>query len=213
MKLVIWDWNGTIVNDAPFIWGLFNQVIEEAECAPVSLERYRELYRHPIIDMYEEAGVNFARYPYQQLAARWHELFIAHATPPALHHDTEETLRHLAQRGHRQAVLSALPQPLLTNLVQHYGLGSYFEGVKGLPDDYAHSKVGAGAELLSTLGAAPHDVTIVGDSSHDAEVARELGTDCVLVARGLESAARLRRHGFPVVQCFGVLRGLRQLSD
>jgi phosphoglycolate phosphatase len=45
-------------------------------------------------------------------------------------------------------------------------------------------------------------VTVIGDSSHDAEVARALGAKCILVARGLESASRLQKNGVPVIDSF-----------
>jgi phosphoglycolate phosphatase len=45
----------------------------------------------------------------------------------------------------------------------------------------------------------PLGVTLIGDTLHDAEVARELGCKCVLVAAGHQSEKRLRISGFPVV--------------
>ena len=48
------------------------------------------------------------------------------------------------------------------------------------------------------LGVYGKEISLIGDSSHDAEVAQELGARCWLVSHGAESESRLLRTGFPV---------------
>ena len=40
---------------------------------------------------------------------------------------------------------------------------------------------------------------MLGDTLHDAEVARAIGANCILIARGHQSRTTLETSGFPVV--------------
>jgi phosphoglycolate phosphatase len=207
MKVVFWDWNGTLINDAPVLCDVFNAVVEPHGGARVSLEQYRELYRHPIRSMYEEVGFDFERCSFEELSHIWHTEYQRRVPTIPLHQDSHEALESLKRRGSRQFVLSALPHNLLVESVESFALGHFFEEVCGISNSLGISKVEEGRSLLGRLKLPGSDVTIVGDSSHDAEVAREIAANCILVARGGESRRRLERNGFPVVDSFASLIG------
>jgi phosphoglycolate phosphatase len=202
MKIVFWDWNGTLVNDAPILCEAFNRVANPRGVSTVTLEHYREVFRHPVRDMYEELGIDFKVHSFDELAHDWHEAYEAQIPAIQLHHDALPTLEALHNRGARQMILSALPQSMLDHSVRSFGVNPFFEHVYGASDKHGRSKVAEGWELMRKLDVAGADVTIIGDSSHDAEVAQELKTSCILVARGVESRRRLEAHGYPVFDSF-----------
>jgi phosphoglycolate phosphatase len=208
MKVVFWDWNGTLVNDAPVVCDVFNAIVEPRGCTPVTLDQYRELYRHPIRSMYEDVGFDFDRHPFEEVARVWHDEYEARVPTIALHHDVHVALETMKRRGSRQFVLSALPHNLLVASVDTHGVGHFFEEVCGISDNLGEGKVEEGRGLLRRLGVPGSDVTIIGDSSHDAEVARSLDAKCILVARGSESRRRLEMNGFPVVESFASIIGI-----
>lgn len=171
----------------------------------MTVDRYREIYRHPVRGMYEDAGVNLDVHSFEEIAHEWHEHYNELSKSVALHHDAMQTLEGLRARGSRQMVLSALPQDILANSVKSLGVENFFEHITGVSDKNGAGKIAEGRHLLSRIGVHPSDVTIVGDSSHDAEVAKELSANCVLVARGAESRARLEVNEYPVVDSFSSL--------
>ena len=117
--------------------------------------------------------------------------------PQAIRPDTRAALE-LAQRlGFRQCVLSALRQDLLARAIAANGLDGFFERCFGVDNLDGASKLQRGRELMASLDAAD-DVVFVGDTLHDAEVARELGAACVLVSCGHQMGDRLTATGCPV---------------
>jgi phosphoglycolate phosphatase len=82
----------------------------------------------------------------------------------------------------------------------------FFEEIVGISDKLAESKVAEGVALRKKLGISGSDITVIGDSSHDAEVARALDSGCILVARGSESRQRLQQTGFPVLDSLEMVR-------
>lgn len=205
MKIIFWDWNGTLVDDASIQCQSFNQVVQSRGVNPVTLERYRELYRHPISKMYEEVGIDLGQHCFESIAQEWHDRYEILSHSLRLHHDVFETLAALQRGVKRQMILSALPHELLVAQVRRFGLAHFFEQVRGMPDKLANSKVEQGRILASELGAKGKDIMVIGDSSHDAEVARELNAECILIARGTESLQRLKRHGYRVFEDFSLL--------
>lgn len=209
MKLVLWDWNGTLLNDAPILWGIFNELMRTYGYGTITFDLYQAIYRHPVQEMYEDVGFDLERFPFEEVALKWHDLYRARMSSVSLHEDVFPTLTSLSRRGARQAVLSALPQGLLRDVVNAHGVDRFFEKVRGLSDNHAIGKVAVGKALVDELEIDGSDVTVIGDSSHDAEVARAIGAKCLLVSRGAESKRRLESHGFPVLGSFeAILAGV-----
>ncbi len=198
MKLILWDWNGTLINDTPSNVELFNRVMGELGYETVTVERYREIYQHPIQKLYEEAGFDPSRHSFHELAKRWNDLYHTDPAPPPLHDDARWVLESFHGSGTRQALLSALAHEILEPAVARHGLNPFFEVVQGATDMFGHGKVEQGRALAAQLGAYGPEIAVVGDSSHDAEVAQELGAICCLVSHGAESESRLLQTGFPV---------------
>lgn len=198
MQIVLWDWNGTLIDDTASNVELFNRVMGELGYAPISIERFQEIYQHPIQKLYEQAGFDPQRHSFQEISKRWSELYHVSSKLAALHDDAYWVLETLHGSGTRQALLSALPHKLLEPAVERHGLTPFFEVVQGATDALGQGKVEQGAALAAQLGVYGREIALIGDSSHDAEVAQELGAACWLVSHGAESELRLLQTGFPV---------------
>ena len=197
---VIWDWNGTLVDDAPFSWGIFNTLAGKRGLSAVSFEYYQSIYGHPVQDMYTKAGFDFQVESFDVIAGEWHSLYTEGRTTVSLHNDAREVLQRLHGLGIKQAVLSALPHALLRESVIGHSIDDFFVEIRGLEDLRGHSKVENAHALLRKLEAQPQRTLVIGDSTHDAEVAHAIGAQCVLVDRGYEDRVRLERHGFRVAR-------------
>ncbi|GFM97475.1 hypothetical protein Sfulv_22860 [Streptomyces fulvorobeus] len=50
---LVWDWNGTLLDDIEAVIGATNAAFAEIDLAPITLEQYREMYCVPIPLFYE----------------------------------------------------------------------------------------------------------------------------------------------------------------
>ena len=123
----------------------------------------------------------------------------------ALHPGALDLLDGLAARGVTHSVLSAYERTLLESTLRQYGLRERFRKACGGDDIHAGSKEERARRHLEDLGLAPADVLYVGDTAHDAEAARAMGVDCVLVAHGHQHRDRLEGLGVRVVDGFAEL--------
>lgn len=208
-ELLIWDWNGTLLDDVALCNHCLNHLLKETG-NPARYDRnaYREIFGFPIIDYYRKAGFDFERFPYEELAAKFNQLYPAHADECTLCPGVAETLRFAKDAGMHQIILSASEIGTLKKQVAQYQLTDYFDELIGQSDFYAHGKLEAARQWLTRRKPDPAKTVLIGDSLHDAEVAQALGVHCILCAAGHQSRSRLLTAGVPVIDTLNELPSL-----
>ena len=97
-------------------------------------------------------------------------------------------------------ILSASKETLLLEqLAQYPELTGCFDRVLGLTDIYAVSKVQRGVDFLRESGIPGSQAVLLGDTLHDAEVARAMDCHCLLIAGGHQTEETLRTSGATVL--------------
>ena len=197
---IIWDWNGTILNDAQLVCDINNVILDEHDMPRITFEQYRDRFKHPVVDYYRDLGFNFDKVSFAEIGDRFIELYSEGCHAAKVFDRIPDILKQLQLWKIGSSILSAAHQPKLRAWVKDYGLDTYFEHVIGINDHYAASKVQRGVELLKKLDFDRSEIAIVGDTDHDFEVAIELGVDIALIANGHQSAERLRKFTSRVFQ-------------
>ncbi len=190
---VIWDWNGTLLDDVEMTLDLVSDATEANIGRRLTRDEYLELFRFPIRTYYEELGFDFARVSFEDLSRQFMERFEARVRGCELFSGTRELLAELRADRIDCSILTAAHEDNVKALLRHFRIDGYFHAVFGLQDVYARSKVERGRQLLAHLGLPPAALILVGDTDHDYEVAQALGIDAVLVTAGHQSRTRLEK--------------------
>jgi phosphoglycolate phosphatase len=198
-KHVFWDWNGTILDDVDLCVQVINRLKVTRGQPPITVERYRAIFRFPVEDYYRDVGFDFSKEPFEKVGREWMDGYEQEKYTCGLRAGVTEVLAKLSATGTGQSVLSAYSQAFLVKTVGHYGLSKYFIRLCGLDNIYAPSKVALGKKLMAELGHKPGETLLIGDTEHDLETARAMGADCVLLAGGHQSRERLERAGAVVL--------------
>jgi phosphoglycolate phosphatase len=198
-KHIIWDWNGTLVNDAWLCVEIVNGILRKRNKPPITSEQYRADFDHPVKDYYGRIGIDFSVETFEAIAD---EFIIEHDKKRfdcTLQNDAIRVLKSCIGAGLTQSILSAYPQSRLDEIIDFYELRHYFTNVVGLNNHYACSKIEQGKQLMEELDFLPDEVLFVGDTTHDFEAAKAIGVDCVLVGNGHNHPDKLRPCGVRVV--------------
>ena len=196
---VIWDWNGTLLDDASACVQSINTLLQRRNLRPVSLEQYLNVFDFPVRDYYVKLGFNFTNDDWPRVAEEYHKVYATASTSAPLRDGTPSLLERLRARRLTLSILSACELKLLHRMMDERGVRSYFDHIYGLSDLYAHSKVDLGHRLVGAVGTPRSEALLIGDTTHDFEVAQAIGVPCLLMTGGHQSAAKLRRCGCPVV--------------
>ncbi len=207
-KHIIWDWNGTLLDDARLCHEIINEIIVENNLPAVSFERYLEVFTFPVRKYYEAVGLPVENGEFERLGKIFMEEYEKRKLLAPLHEGARETLEKIASNGVGQSVLSAYSTDKLEDTLAKFSIREYFTKVAGLDNIYAAGKTEVGKRLVASLNLAENEAVMIGDTLHDAEVARTIGADAVLIAHGHQSERRLRESGNVVVSSFEELQNL-----
>lgn len=199
-KHIIWDWNGTLLNDIVLCLKVLNGLLNRRSRVSITREDYRRNFGFPVIHFYRYLGLETGADSFHEISyefIRDYETYWFEQC--ALHPETSAVLARLTQLGLTHSVLSAARQEALDTGIHYFGIRDHFLGLMGTSNIYAEGKISQGKHWISQLNWHPEEIVLIGDTVHDFEVAEAIGTDCILMAHGHHTFKRLSQTGAPVV--------------
>lgn len=199
-RLVIWDWNGTLLDDTELCYRIANDMRVERGMAPLpDVEAYRRVFRFPIIDYYRAMGYTFETESYESISVEFHRLYEARSQDCPLYPEAKDALLAVRRRGVEQLLLSVSKQERLERQARAAGVDGCFSHILGQRDDLGAGKAEMARQVIADSGLSPQQALFVGDTDHDAQIAAAVGCRCVLLTKGHQSRETLRRCGVPLV--------------
>jgi phosphoglycolate phosphatase len=214
---IIWDWNGTLLNDMSHSINCMNRLLEPRGLLKLCADRYQQVFTFPVRNYYETLGFDFQKEEFEIPA----EEFIVHYNIGLQHiplyEDAMTILKALSDAGFRQYMASAMQHNALIRSVTERNILHFFRKVYGIADNLAHGKSNLVKQLIADEHIVPAQTLLIGDTLHDAEVAAENGIYNVLIARGHQSRLRLESSGNPIFESltdfYNRFNELKQLVD
>lgn len=200
VKLVIWDWNGTLLDDTATCFRIANIMRKERNMPPLeNVEAYCRVFGFPVVDYYRAMGYTFETESYDDISREFVSLYVQHLSECRLQPDAETTLAKIRDLGVRQILLSATQRDKLAVQAEMFGVNGYFEQMLGLENDHAAGKAELARAFIGRAGLAPDEVLFVGDTDHDRAVSRAVGCRCVLLTCGHHLREKLLPLGVPLI--------------
>ncbi|MFB8088517.1 HAD family hydrolase [Streptomyces sp. NPDC055992] len=198
---LVWDWNGTLLDDNTAVVGATNAAFGEVGLAPITVEQYREMYCIPIPRFYERL---MGRLPTDAEWERMDGVFHRHYTEQrdacGLTAGAAELLARWQLTGGSQSIMSMYRHEELVPVVRGFGIEGHFLRVDGRTGPSGGSKAQYMERHLAALeGISPQRTVVIGDAVDDAVAAAHAGAQAVLFTGGSHSRASLEKAGVPVV--------------
>ena len=168
-SLIIWDFNGTLLDDVGAALGSVNDMLARRSKEPITLDEYREYIDVPIRHFYEQVL--------------------------DLENEDYDLILNEFQQGYEA---SSSEQSQLERLLKHYEIDGYFDSVLGADNLLAGSKVERAEKFIEEHGVDASKAVVVGDLLHDCDVAKAIGSQCLLITSGHHDRARLESAGVRV---------------
>lgn len=194
IKAVIWDWNGTLLNDIDICILCINKSLESRNLKPINRDKYVDIFTFPVKDYYEKAGFDFSKEKFEIPAMEFIDLYYQNLNIAKLFDESKSVLQQLEKKGIKQYVLSAMEHKNLMKSLRDFGIYDFFIDINGIDNHYAHSKLDIGRGLLKNIPFKNNEIILVGDTLHDKDVADGLGINHILVSNGHQSKKRLQQE-------------------
>tara|TARA_Y100001970_G_scaffold97144_1_gene122293 strand:+ start:9397 stop:10044 length:648 start_codon:yes stop_codon:yes gene_type:complete len=199
IKNIVWDWNGTIVNDAGLFVDVMNGLLKEKNLPCTTLNFYKKNFCFPIEKYWKSLGFSFTKQEFDFLNNFFISEYKKRMFEPPLHKGITDLFLLMGKKN-KQFVLSASEQGLLNSSINFYKLKSFFSDCLGVNNLNARGKIDLGKKLFQKHNLKNKETLFVGDTEHDKEVADSLGSKIVLIAHGHVSFQRLKETKASVVR-------------
>jgi len=197
---IVWDFNGTIIDDLQLCRHLLNDLLRKRHLKQISTKRYREVFKFPVIEYYKEVGFDFNLESFDDVSVE----FISKYQPRSLKcgyvRHSVATIKKLIKRGYINACISASEKNNLLQQLEHFKIKDLFVDIVAIDNIKGGSKLENALKWREKVGQ-DKKILMIGDTLHDAEVAKAINADCRLVTIGShQNKKRLQTSGFKVIR-------------
>lgn len=199
---IIWDWNGTIVDDADLCVRIVNQILNEFKLEPVSVTFYRNNFSFPVSEYYNKIGLPSDITNYNEISTRFIKEYRKIFYTIDLQDFVLDCITQFKVNKISQSILSASKKNDLDVFTAYYKINHYFSKLSGVDNIHANGKFDIAHAHLVDLTSPKSEILLIGDTVHDAEIASQLGINCLLYSGGHNSKKLLSSCPFPVVDSF-----------
>ena len=194
MKYIFWDFNGTILDDVELCHNLLNQLLVEEGGKEVTRKRYLDIFTFPVKKYYIKAGLDVNNTPFDVLAHRFMDRYQSASLKEKLYPSVIETINRFKENGYKNICLSASKYDNLVEQLKYFEIFDLFDDVLGTKDIYAKTKLDVAIKYVKENNIDPKDMLMIGDTLHDAHIAKKLGASVILNANGHQSRKRLKNY-------------------
>ena len=199
IKNIVWDWNGTIVDDSWLFVEIMNIFLKKHGLPQTSIQDYRKSFVFPIKKYWASLGFVLNSNEFENINSKFINLYKTQMFRASLHSKITCVLNSLKQEGFVQILLSASEKSLLQKGLSFYKLDDFFHSFWGVNNFNATGKTQLSQNLLLKTKIQPSETLLIGDTLYDLEVANACGFECLLVSYGHFNQCRLNQKHSKVV--------------
>lgn len=200
---VIWDWNGTILDDVDHAIATINSILAKRNMKLLDKLSYRQTFGFPIKDYYDKLGFDYTNESFEEISHEFVEKFMDGVKECKLFQTSLSAISNVNKMGITQSVLSASDQESLSVSISHFKLDKFFDQIFGISNKLAASKLYRGEELIANSRFSKSKTILIGDTLHDLEVGQALGVEVILLDHGHQCGNRLRHSYHDVLTLLG----------
>lgn len=209
-RQIIWDWNGTLINDVGLCLQIINTVLTKYHKPTLTLSQYHQVFDFPVKEYYRRIGFDFQQTPFEQVGTDFMQHYWDRWRECRLHVGAQALISELADAHVPQAIISAAETKVVLDGLAYYNLTGFFQDVLGLDHYYASSKEALVVDFVQSIDVDADDILFIGDTLHDFQVSRQAGVNCILFSGGHHPRSRLRSCGVPVFDSYDGIRSFLQ---
>jgi phosphoglycolate phosphatase len=206
-ELIIFDWDGTIMDSAHEIVGAMQQAIQDTGLPERTPAQMRELIGLGINDVLARLWPELDPWRVKERLSRYRERCGWPRSRAVLFEPVRETLAQLKQDGFELAVATGKSRRGLDRAMQESDTRGYFKVTRCADESAPKPAPRLVEDVLLRTAVEPEYALVVGDTEYDMAMAQAAGVDAVGVRCGVHDDRRLRRAGaIDVLDDIGQLR-------
>ena len=204
---IVFDWDGTLVDSTAIIADSLQQACRDVgEPVPAAIDA-RYVIGLGLADALRIVAPGLPRERHPELVARYRHHFVTRDARIALFDGVRELLAELEAAGFRLGIATGKSRAGLDRALAQQGIGGHFTATRCADEGFPKPHPDMLVHLMDRAGVAPHETLMIGDTTHDLELARNAGAAALAVAYGAhESEGLLQLAPLATVHSIAELR-------
>lgn len=191
-ELVIFDWDGTLMDSTGLIASCIQQSCRDMGLPVPPESEAKWVIGLGFLQSVEHVAPGLDRERALALAESYRRHFVAREHEAPLYEGIPALLAELRGRDRRLAVATGKARRGLDRALASSGLGPFFEATRCADEGFPKPHPDMVLRLLDETGVAPDRALMIGDTTHDLELAANAGVDAVAVLYGAHDEVLLR---------------------
>ncbi len=206
--LIAFDWDGTLFDSTAIITRCIQQAVADVGGTVPSNEQASYVIGMALMQALAHAAPDVPAEKYPLLGERYRHHYFAHQNDISLFSGVLEMLSELKSRHHWLTVATGKSRAGLNEALQAVELRHVFDGSRTADETAGKPHPRMLHELMREFGVEPERTLMIGDTTHDLQMALNAGCPSVGVSYGAHEPA-----AFHALQPRHVAHSVRELHD
>ncbi|MCK6402512.1 MAG: HAD-IA family hydrolase [Sphaerotilus natans subsp. sulfidivorans] len=189
--LIVFDWDGTLFDSTALIVRAIQAACRDLGAPVPSDEAAAHVIGLGLQDALQHAVPDLPVDLYPELGRRYRQHYFASHDQVTLFAGVPELLAGLRERNHWLAVATGKNRHGLNEALRISGLAGSFDATRTADETRSKPHPQMLQELMREFGTDPERTLMIGDTTHDLQLAANAGTDAVAVAYGAHPPEQL----------------------
>jgi phosphoglycolate phosphatase len=182
--LIVFDWDGTLFDSTALITRCIQAACVDVGAPMPSDEQASYVIGMGLVEALQHAAPGLPRERYAELGARYRHHYVARQHEIMFFDGALAMLAALQARGHLLAVATGKSRRGLDDALNTSALRGIFDATRTADETASKPDPRMLFELMSDLGVGPERTLMVGDTTHDLQLALNAGVASVGVSYG-----------------------------
>ncbi|MBI5438527.1 MAG: HAD-IA family hydrolase [Nitrosomonadales bacterium] len=205
--LIVFDWDGTVMDSTAVIVGSVQSACRDLGLAVPDDEAARHVIGLGLTQALRHAVPDAPESMYEPLAARYRHHFLAQDRAIPLFGGARETIAELHDAGYWLGIATGKNQTGLDRALESTGLKKYFHATRTADRTFSKPDPAMLLELMGELAVSAERTLMIGDTTHDVQMAQNAKVDVIAAGYGAHPPGQLRElNPLALVKDFAELR-------
>lgn len=182
--LIAFDWDGTVADSTAIISRSIQEAVRDVGGTVPSDEQAAYVIGMALMPALARAAPDVPPEKYPELANRYRFHFFKHQDDICVFDGILPLLAELRERGHWLTVATGKSRMGLNHALQDPQLKGLFDGSRTADETAGKPSPLMLHELMAEFGVEPERTLMIGDTTHDLQMAQNAGCACVGVSYG-----------------------------
>lgn len=198
IKLVAFDWNGTLLADTQIVVDCTNKQLKVFGNKKIDIKIYRETFEIPVNKFFQNIGLRpkDIEANYKKSGDIFHHFYEQKVKRLRTRSGTKKTIKWLKTEGIKLVIVSNHATTRILEQVKRLKIDVFFDKI--LANDHIHDsytikgKEKRLVEYIRKNKIKPKEVLIIGDTDEEIIIGKDMGAKTVAITNGHSTTARLK---------------------